>query len=45
MVDLEKEMKKLFSDLKFPHLETRNFITNHKTKAIESRKLLIENFL
>ena len=45
MVDLEKEMKKIFSDLKFPHLETRNFITNHKTKVIESRKLLIENFL
>ena len=45
MVDFEKEMKKLFSNLKFPKLETRNWFTNHKTKVIESRKLLIENFL
>ena len=45
MVELEKEMKKNFSDLKFPKLETRNWFTNHKTKVIESRKLNIENFL
>jgi hypothetical protein len=28
-----------------PRLESVNFITNHKTKTIENRKILIENFL
>lgn len=46
MVNLEKEMKKMFKDdLLIPNLETNNWFTNHKTKVIESRKLLIENFL
>lgn len=45
MVDFEKEIRKFFSELKFPELKTLNWFTNHKTKVIENRKLLIENFL
>ena len=45
MVDFEKEMKNFFSELKLPELKTLNWFQNHKTKVIENRKLLIENFL
>ena len=45
MVDLEKEMMKFFSELKLTELKTFNWFNNHKTKVIENRKLLIENFL
>ncbi len=48
MVDFEKWIKKFFcndNNLKIPKLGTTTWATNHKTKVIESRKLLIENFL
>lgn len=33
------------SNIDLPHLSNLNFLTNHKTKEIEKRKLLIEQFL
>ena len=38
-------LKKESSKYEIPHLSQWNFLTKHKTKTIESRKLLIEEFL
>ena len=45
IIQFFKEMKNFFSELKLPELKTLNWFQNHKTKVIENRKLLIENFL
>lgn len=45
MVEFEKKIKKYWKNLQVPHLRTYNFFTPHKTKTIEQRKLVIENFI
>lgn len=45
MVQFEKKIKKSITNLNLPNLKTTNWLTAHKTKTIEQRKLLIENFI
>ena len=47
MVQLESKVKEYFPTFELPHLETinLNWIKTKRTKIIEGRKLLIEDFL
>ncbi len=45
MVALENLIKKKYPNIKVPHLSTTNWLSYRKTKIIEGRKILIENFL
>jgi len=45
MAKLDDKINKMFKTLQLPHLSTWNWLTNHKTKEIEKRKFILEEFL
>jgi hypothetical protein len=45
LCELEVMVSYDYPELELPHLSKANWLNNHKTKVIEARKIIAENFL